>query len=76
MPPACTYYALMAPTMDCDLDTSIPDWIMEHPQTQAVFDELGMDTSCGGKSLRYVCHHQGLSPQSVLERLQQVVDGD
>ncbi len=68
--------ALAAPTMDCDLDTSIPDWIMDHPQTQAVFDELGMDTSCGGKSLRYVCHQHGLSPPSVLERLQLIVDGE
>ncbi len=64
----------MALTMDCDLDTTLPDWIMEHPQTQAVFDELGLDTSCGGKSLQYVCHRQGLSPQAVLKRLQQVVD--
>lgn len=62
--------------MDCDLDTTIPDWIIEHPQVQAVFDELGVDTSCGGKSLRYVCHQHGLSPTSVLTRLQQVVDSD
>lgn len=62
--------------MDCDLDTSIPDWIMEHPQTQSVFDELGVDTSCGGKSLQYVCHHLGLSPPAVLQRLQQIVAGE
>lgn len=66
----------VAPTMDCDLDTTIPDWIIEHPQTHVVFDELGLDTSCGGKSLRYLCHRKGLSPQAVLERLQQVVERD
>ncbi|GAA5510170.1 hypothetical protein [Novipirellula caenicola] len=53
--------------------TSIPEWIIEHPETHAVFDELGLDTSCAGKSLQYVCHHRGLSPQAVLLRLQQVV---
>ncbi|MCC7339142.1 MAG: hypothetical protein IT422_28955 [Pirellulaceae bacterium] len=60
--------------MDCDLETSIPDWIIEHPQTQRVFDALELDTSCGGKSLEYVCHHCGLSPQDVLEKLRLVVN--
>ena len=60
--------------MDCDLMTSIPERIIEYPETNAVFDELGLDTSCAGKSLQYVCHHCGLSPQAVLSRLQQVID--
>ena len=59
--------------MNCDLDTSVPDWIIEHPETTSVFDELGLEVACGGKSLRYVCQHQGLSPQEVLERLGQAV---
>ncbi|WP_372723684.1 hypothetical protein [Novipirellula sp.] len=53
--------------------TSIPEWIIEYPETNAVFDELGLDTSCAGKSLQYVCHHRGLSPQAVLLRLQHVI---
>lgn len=36
---------VLVTTMDCDLDTTVPDWIIEHPQVQAVFDELGIDTS-------------------------------
>lgn len=60
--------------MDCDLDTSLPDWIIDHPETQAVFNQLGLDTSCGGKSLEYVCQHQGLSPPAVLEQLRQVIE--
>lgn len=60
--------------MDCELETSIPDWIIEHPQTQRVFDALGLDTGCGGKSLEYVCRHCGLSPQDVLEQLRQIVN--
>ncbi|WP_236622144.1 DUF542 domain-containing protein [Novipirellula maiorica] len=53
--------------------TSIPEWIIEHPETTGVFQELGLDTSCAGKSLQYVCHHHGLSPQAVLARLHQVI---
>lgn len=60
--------------MDCDLDSSIPDWIIEHPETQPVFEQLNFDTSCGGKSLWFVCQHAGLSPPAVLEQLRQIID--
>lgn len=53
----------------CDLDTAVSDWIIEHPATLAVFQELGIDYSCGGKSLAYACRHRGLDPQTVLKRL-------
>jgi regulator of cell morphogenesis and NO signaling len=53
----------------CDLDTSVPDWIIDHPETTAVFRELGIDCSCGGKSLAYACQQQGLEPEQVLARL-------
>lgn len=53
----------------CDLDTSVPDWIIEHPKTLAVFRELGTDYCCGGKSLAYACQEQGLDGQVVLSRL-------
>ncbi len=59
--------------MECDLDTSIPEWIIEHPETTAVFGELGLDISCAGKSLAYVCHQQDLSPTAVLARLQAAI---
>jgi len=32
----------------CDLDTSVPDWIIEHPETLTVFLDFGIDYSCGG----------------------------
>lgn len=60
--------------MNCDLDSSIPDWIIEYPGTTTVFNEFGLDISCAGKSLAYVCHHQGLSLPDVLRRLQSVVE--
>jgi hypothetical protein len=44
------------PIMDCvDLDSSVPDWLIEHPGLLALFQELGIDYCCGGKSLRTAC---------------------
>ncbi len=65
----------MIEIMNCDLDTSIPDWIIEHPETHSLFGELGLDTSCAGKSLEYVCRQQGYSPSDVLQRLKSAVIG-
>lgn len=53
----------------CDLDTSVPDWIIEHHETLAVFQELGIDYSCGGKSLAYACRERGLDAEAVLAKL-------
>jgi regulator of cell morphogenesis and NO signaling len=60
---------------DCDLETSVPDWIIEHPETLAVFQELGIDYSCGGKSLEYACQEQRLDPHAVLDVLQRSIEG-
>lgn len=59
---------------DCDLGTSVPDWIIEHPETLAVFQELGIDYSCGGKSLEYACRTQGLDPNAVLDTLRRTIN--
>lgn len=61
--------------MHCDLHTSLPDWIIDYPETATVFKELGIDVSCEGKSLEYVCRQQGLDPQLVLDRLVQAASG-
>ncbi|MCA9266166.1 MAG: DUF542 domain-containing protein [Planctomycetales bacterium] len=61
--------------MTCDLETSVPDWVIDHPESTAVFNELGIDASCAGKSLEYVCRQQGLDPHAVLRRLLQVTVG-
>ena len=60
--------------MICDMDSTAPDWVIEYPETEQVFNELGIDTSCGGKSLLYLCAHRGLDPDVVLARLQAVVE--
>ncbi len=59
--------------MNCGPENSIPDWIIEYPETSPVFDELRLDTSCGGKSLEYVCGQQGVGLERVLDRLHHAV---
>ncbi len=59
---------------DCNLDTAVPDWIIEHPDTLAVFEELGIDYSCGGRSLEYACRERGLDAAIVLARLRTVIE--
>lgn len=59
---------------ECSLDSSVPDWIIEHPETERVFRDAGIDTSCGGKSLEYVCRERGFDPQWMLSKLQLAID--
>ena len=55
--------------ISCDLDTPVPDWIIDHPETLATFQELGIDYSCGGRSLAYACRERGLDAAMVLNEL-------
>lgn len=54
---------------ECTLDSSVPDWVIEHPVTLAVFQVLGIDYCCGGKSLAFACREQGHEPATVLGKL-------
>lgn len=58
---------------DCDRETSVPDWLIEHPETLAVFREFRIDCACGGKSLEYACEEQGLNVESVMATLRRCV---
>jgi regulator of cell morphogenesis and NO signaling len=60
----------------CDLETSVPDWILEHPGTWDMFREWGIDCSCGGKSLAYACQERGLDGAVVLASLHRCLDQD
>jgi hypothetical protein len=51
------------------LDCSVVDWIIDHPETQHVFESLGIDCSCAGKSLEFVCRQQRLDAEEVLRQL-------
>jgi DNA-binding MarR family transcriptional regulator len=44
-----------------DLDMSAVDWVIEHPGLLSLFQELGIDYGCGGKSLRAACQERDLS---------------
>ncbi|MBV12203.1 DUF542 domain-containing protein [Rubinisphaera sp.] len=60
---------------ECSLDASVPDWVIDHPEALAVFQKLGIDYSCGGKSLGFDCREQGLPEQHVLSKLHEVING-
>ncbi|MBD3673909.1 MAG: DUF542 domain-containing protein [Planctomycetaceae bacterium] len=59
---------------NCSLETSVPDWIIDHPETQTVFQELEIDCSCGGKSLEFACREQSLNMESVLSALHSAIE--
>lgn len=56
---------------ECDLETSVPDWVIEHPESLAIFVKFGIDYCCGGKSLGFACREQGVDEQVVLAALRQ-----
>jgi regulator of cell morphogenesis and NO signaling len=58
----------------CDLDTPVPDWVIDHPETLATLQELGIDYCCGGKSLAYACRERGLDAAAVLAKLHRCLD--
>ncbi len=60
----------------CDLETAVTDWVIEHPETLATFQELGIDYCCGGESLAYACRERGLDAAAVLSRLQRCLAAD
>ena len=49
-----------------DLDSSVPDWLIDYPQLLPLFKSLRIDYCCGGKSLRSASEEQGLRPEVVL----------
>ncbi|MES2794157.1 MAG: DUF542 domain-containing protein [Planctomycetota bacterium] len=56
-----------------DLETSVPDWLIEYPQLLRLFEELRIDYSCGGKSLEFACLESGIDPDNFLERLHSIL---
>lgn len=55
--------------VDLDLDSSVVEWVLEYPEVQGVLDALGIDQTCAGKSLGYVCRQVGREPHFVLKQL-------
>ena len=59
-----------------ELESSVVEWVIEHPEVQGVLESLGIDQSCQGKSLDYVCRQMGLDPHFVLKQLHEVIEAD
>jgi len=38
-----------------DTESAVVDWVIDYPESVAVFEEFGIDYCCGGKSLEYAC---------------------
>lgn len=63
--------------MQNDLESSVSDWVVDHPETLPVFERYGVDYACGGKSLAYACRQRGLNPAWFLAELLKVAgDGN
>ncbi|OAI53505.1 hypothetical protein AYO47_04675 [Planctomyces sp. SCGC AG-212-M04] len=56
-----------------DLDSSLPDWLIDVPGSAVIFQRYNLDDSCGGKSLEYICRQAGLDPQQVLAELRSLM---
>ncbi len=60
--------------MNCDLTNTIPEWIVEYPESLALFESLELDTSCGGRSLEFLLVQQGYSPPDIFAKLEELVN--
>lgn len=55
----------------CNLYSSVPDWVIEHSSLLTSFQELAIDYCCGAKSLHTVCLEMNLKPSEVIQQIQQ-----
>ena len=58
---------------NCDLATSVPDWLIDYPQLLPLFKRLNIDYCCGGKSLESACREQELKPAQVLAQIHEIL---
>ena len=59
--------------MTADLETSTADWVVDHPETLTVFEQYGVEYTCGGKSLAYACREQRIDPAWFLRELERAI---
>lgn len=58
-------------------NTSVGQWVLEHPGTSRVFETRQIDYCCGGgKSLEQACRERQLDPHEVVAELKQAIQGD
>jgi len=56
-----------------DESSSVPDWIIEYPALLSYFQQIGIDYSCGGKSLGVACCERGLDAVEVIRQCEQLL---
>ena len=56
-----------------NLETSVPDWLIEYPKLLRLFEQLRIDYSCGGKSLEVAALEAGLDPAALLKQLRSAI---
>lgn len=59
------------PESEFDLEKSVADWAVDCPAVVAVFEKLGIDYCCGGKSLEYACRQAGVEPRLLVAMLRE-----
>ena len=57
-----------------ELEASVPELVIDHPRLLRLFQELGVEFTCGGKSLRNACLERGLNPIAVAEECQKLLN--
>lgn len=66
LPSSAARAASPTDSRDSELDLSVPDWLIEHPEALRRLEKFGIDYHCGGKSLATACRERGLDPQQTL----------
>lgn len=61
------------PMTECARETSVPDWLIDHPEILPVLREFGIDYSCGGKSLESACYERRLDVNLVMATLRKAI---
>ena len=56
-----------------NLETSVPDWLIEYPKLLRLFEQLRIDYSCGGKSLGVAALEAGVDPATLLKQSRSVI---
>jgi regulator of cell morphogenesis and NO signaling len=59
-----------------DVDDSVPDIVVDHPELFELFRDLGIDCTCGGKSLRTACRERHLDPENVCQQCHERLQRD
>ena len=67
------FYGARERMIEPGLDSSVVEWVIEFPLLVRLFEELGIDYHCAGKSLEYACRQQCLDANETLTRLRHFV---